>query len=230
MILSQDFTYAEPWFYNHPYALRCELAPDGKEHTAAGRRFAVKRAVQIFDILFDNGTDAIFFDHYVSDYCTSGDAEIGAIYNEKERPERLLRKGIPHNYLRMANDNLRTLLYYQLKYRHVTVRDIKHYLYEPDDPEYELDRRNRIVCFADDVGFDGRHIAAAQAKDDNHCRYSRISLVSFSNECIFSIYDSRGCDIVFLTQKKMREFYHRLMPFFLKYDAEEMQRRYEAEY
>jgi hypothetical protein len=53
-----------------------------------------------------------------------------------------------------------------------------------------------------------------------------ISFVSFENECILSIYDSRGCDIVFATQEKMKEFYHTLEPYFLDYDRAEMERRY----
>ena len=50
--------------------------------------------------------------------------------------------------------------------------------------------------------------------------------MSFENECILSIYDDRGCDIVFATKEKMREFYNKLNPYFLEYDAEEMSRRF----
>ena len=52
-----------------------------------------------------------------------------------------------------------------------------------------------------------------------------ISLVSFANECILSVYDDRGCDIVFAVPEKLREFYPLLEPFFLAYDAEEMKKR-----
>ena len=53
-----------------------------------------------------------------------------------------------------------------------------------------------------------------------------VHFVSFENECILSIYDDRGCDIVFTTKEKMREFYNKLKPYFLEYDAEEMSRRF----
>ena len=52
-----------------------------------------------------------------------------------------------------------------------------------------------------------------------------ISLVSFENECIFSVYDDRGCDVVFMTYEKMKAFYPALRPYFLDYDLAEMERR-----
>ena len=53
-----------------------------------------------------------------------------------------------------------------------------------------------------------------------------VGVVSFQNECIMSVYDDRGCDIVFATHEKMKEFYHTLEPYFLSYDAEEMKKRF----
>ena len=53
-----------------------------------------------------------------------------------------------------------------------------------------------------------------------------VGFVSFENECILSIYDDRGCDIVFATHEKLRELYPLLKSYFLDYDAEEMARRY----
>mgnify|MGYP003328298675 CR=1 FL=1 len=52
------------------------------------------------------------------------------------------------------------------------------------------------------------------------------NVVSFANECIFSVYDDRGCDVVFMTREKVREFYHQLQPYFLEYDVQEMEKRY----
>ena len=62
-----------------------------------------------------------------------------------------------------------------------------------------------------------------QIADENN---SEVSLVSFENECILSVYDDRGCDIVFSTHEKMCEFYPMLEPFFLPYDCEMMKKRY----
>lgn len=52
-----------------------------------------------------------------------------------------------------------------------------------------------------------------------------ISLVSFANECILSVCDHRGCDIVFSDHASMMRFYARLEPYFLARSVEEMARR-----
>ena len=46
--------------------------------------------------------------------------------------------------------------------------------------------------------------------------------VSFKNEFIFSIYDDRGCDIVFFSEEKYKEFYNKLEKYFLDYDRDVM--------
>lgn len=50
--------------------------------------------------------------------------------------------------------------------------------------------------------------------------------VSFKNNFIFSIYDDRGCDIVFFDGGKYKEFYHILEKYFLDYDRELMKNRF----
>jgi hypothetical protein len=48
-ITDVSFLYKEPWFYNHPFALRCELGiGDTKREYLKN---AKKRAYEIFDIL-----------------------------------------------------------------------------------------------------------------------------------------------------------------------------------
>ena len=91
--------------------------------------------------------------------------------------------------------------------------------YDEDD----MPIRNRIVCYSDGKGFDSDGIIERQI-DENFD--NDMSFVSFENECILSIYDDRGCDIVFATHEKLREFYPPLKHYFLDYDAEEMARRY----
>ena len=84
---------------------------------------------------------------------------------------------------------------------------------------------HRVVCYSDGRGFDTNDIIDRQIGETfGH----DISFVSFENECILSIYDSRGCDIVFATQEKMKEFYHTLEPYFLDYDRAEMERRFNS--
>ena len=47
-----------------------------------------------------------------------------------------------------------------------------------------------------------------------------VSFVSLDNQFIFSVYDDRGCDIVFFDGRKYKEFYSKLEPYFLDYDRE----------
>ena len=56
-ILSREFDYLHPYFYNNPYALRCELGIGNttEEYLSQARQ----RANAIYDILFSHGTDAI---------------------------------------------------------------------------------------------------------------------------------------------------------------------------
>ena len=49
-----------------------------------------------------------------------------------------------------------------------------------------------------------------------------VSFVSFDNQFIFSVYDDRGCDIVFFSNEKYKEFYLKLEQYFLDYDREKM--------
>ena len=47
-------------------------------------------------------------------------------------------------------------------------------------------------------------------------------LDSFKNNFIYSIYDDRGCDIVFFDEEKYKKFYLKLKKYFLDYDREGM--------
>ena len=49
-----------------------------------------------------------------------------------------------------------------------------------------------------------------------------VSFVSLDNQCILSVYDDRGCDIVFFTKENYKKFYVKLERFFLDYDREKM--------
>lgn len=212
-ISSPDFSYLQPYFYSNPYALRCELGQgdDHDEYMAT----ALKRALEIHDILFPNGADAIFLNHWLCDFCDTGPAE-------QDSCEETMEEAIGCS-LEFEMRKLRFLLENQFRYRHVTVRDLPTYD-EPGDPDYGLNRRNRVVCFSDEKGFDHETLL----KNEIFWEGYEVSFVSFENECIFSVYDDRGCDVVFMTREKLREFYHRLEPYFLDYDREEMERRFRA--
>ena len=212
-ILSREFDYLQPYFYQNPYALRCELGIGST--TEEYMRQARQRANAIYDLLFPRGADAILFNYWINDWADSGEAEGNAW--ESEEPAA----GIIDRRIQVESDSLRFLSEYMMKYRHVAVKDLKTYD-EPGDPDYDSRRRHRIVCYSDGLGFDDRGLIEKQLSDGDS---PEISLVSFENECIFSVYDDRGCDVVFMTYEKMKAFYPALRPYFLDYDLAEMERR-----
>ena len=103
----------------------------------------------------------------------------------------------------------------------MAVKNLKTYE-EPGDPDYDSRRRHRIVCYSDGTGFDDHGLIEKQISNSDS---PEISLISFENECIFSVYDDRGCDIVFTVYEKIKAFYPLLQPCFLDYDLTEMERR-----
>ena len=106
--------------------------------------------------------------------------------------------------------------------RHVIVPNLR--TYEDEDGEEEKTyTRNRVVSYRDTEDFPVHRLIRRNIWEQH---FAPVGFVSFENECILSIYDDRGCDIVFATHEKLREFYPLLKPYFLAYDAEEMARRY----
>jgi len=213
LICSKDFSYLQPYFYNNKYALRCELGMGKTEEEYYAN--AKKRAYEIYNILFPNGADAMIFDYCIYDLSGDGEAK------KNTAPEDISLADIIRFEGECASEMLSFLIRYQYEYRHIAVKDLP--LYE--DSSEECIRRNRIVCFSDGKGFDLSDLIDRQLNEnDSH----DIGLVSFENECILSVYDSRGCDVVFATHEKMREFFDKLKPYFLDYDTEEMKRRYNS--
>lgn len=106
--------------------------------------------------------------------------------------------------------------------RHVIVPNLRTYEDEGGEEEKTY-TRNRVVSYRDGEDFPV-HRLIRRCIWEQHL--ASVGFVSFENECILSIYDDRGCDIVFATHEKLREFYPLLKPYFLAYDAEEMARRY----
>ena len=69
LILDRDFVYLQPYFYNNPFALRCELGIGrGKEYEKTAKR----RAEEIYGILFPKGADAVIFNYWIYDYSYDG--------------------------------------------------------------------------------------------------------------------------------------------------------------
>ncbi len=63
LIENKKFSYLKPYFYQQPYAFRCELAVG--ESFEIRMRNAYDRALQIYHILFPDGkADALIFNHW----------------------------------------------------------------------------------------------------------------------------------------------------------------------
>ena len=106
--------------------------------------------------------------------------------------------------------------------RHVIVPNLR--TYEDEDGETEKTyTRDRVVSYRDGEDLPVHRLIRRNIWEQ---QLAPVGFVSFENECILSIYDDRGCDIVFATHEKMREFYPRLKPYFLDYVAVELARRY----
>lgn len=204
LILNKSFSYLQPYFYNNEFALRCKLGI-GEDWEYMSN--ANKRALEIYNILFHFGADAIIFDYWIFDYSDFGVADPEAAETIDNAIENEARQ-------------LKFLLEYQSRYRHISVRNLA----KLDDWDDEFCIRNRIVCYSDGKGFDYIDLIERQISEKGY----NISFISFQNECILSVYDDRGCDIVFSDKEKMKEFYNKLKPYFLEYDLDEMERRFNS--
>ena len=208
-ILSSDFQYLQPFFYNHPYSIRCEL---GVGDDDVYMQNAKKRAMDIYQLLFPNAADALFFDYWIYDQCFSGAAECEADYADDM--EEI------HEYSIQAEvAKLKFLYHFQDKYRHVIVKKLKGYENEEDEAFLG---RNRVVCYSDGKGFNAEKLICTQIENQS---LPLVSFVSFEGEFIFSVYDDRGCDIVFATPEAFAAHYNDLKPFFLEYDVDLMKSR-----
>ncbi len=213
LLLSRDFPYLQPYFYKHPWALRCEL---GRGRTTAEfEQSARTRAEEIYRILFPQGADAVIFNYWIYDRSYSGEpgADDPGLSDEARR--WLLEQNI-----RQEAEQLRFLDAMQSRYRHAVIRDLPTY---DDGPEKDC-RRSRIFCWRDHRSFHELGLLDRQLTDEP--APLDVGLVSFANECVLSVYDIRGCDVVFASHEKLAEFYPRLESFFLDYDRGEMARRY----
>lgn len=198
MILNNDFKYEPPYFYNNDLALRCEfgIGDSNEEYMNTAKQ----RAAEIFNILFENGVNMFFFDSYICDW----DFDMGdTVYINR--------------VISLERNRLKFCLGNQKKYKHKVVRDIPIYDEDCDD----ICRRNRICCYPDEK-FNAIEALNAQIDEQNN---PIIHLVSFSNNCIFTVYDDRGCDIVFYDKDKFIQFYPLLQKYFLEYDLDLMKQR-----
>lgn len=174
-IIDSKFEYERPWFYNNKLSIRCELGIGQEEEYLIN---AEKRANEIACILFENGVDCFFFNHSYYDYDVDDCVKI---------TKRHIRTIINNE-----KENLKFCLSMQNRYKHHTVRNIK---ITKDEDFFETPiLENRIICYPN-KNFILREFVSQRINDYIN---PIIHFVSYSNECIFSIYDDRGCDVVFL--------------------------------
>ena len=113
LITDKSFDYLQPYFYNNPNALRCELGI-GKTHEEYMAQ-ARERAIRIYNILFPDKADAIIFNQWIYDWSDSADA--GSLEYAGDTKEIIDR------YIGSEMRALRFLLENMMKYRHVSVKD-----------------------------------------------------------------------------------------------------------
>ena len=83
-----------------------------------------------------------------------------------------------------------------------------------------------IRCISYDIDFTSLE---SILKSQIYCQVNPlVSFVSLENQCIFSVYDERGCDIVFFSKEKYKEFYIKLEQFLFDYDREKMRETFES--
>ena len=107
------------------------------------------------------------------------------------------------------------------------------------DKVVEIDRNALIACneIDDDISAVKRYISydvdfitlesILKEQIDGQSK-PLVSFVSLDNQCIFSVYDDRGCDIVFFDSEKYKEFYMKLSNYLLDYDREKMRETFDS--
>lgn len=202
-ILDRHFIYEPPYFYNNEFALRCELGiGDSNEEYMDNAKCRMKN---IFDILFKKGVDMIFFNNYIYDYDYDTSDKVCTHINQIISFER---------------KKLKFCLEYQKNYAHKIVKCLP--ISNDDSEDEDICRINRICCYPNE-NFNA--IEALNKQIDNQ-ENATIHLVSFVNNCIFTVYDDRGCDIVFYDKNNFIKFYPLLEKYLLKYDLDLMKQRF----
>ena len=95
---------------------------------------------------------------------------------------------------------------------------------DPNEFDEDLTAINRYISY--NIDFSTlESILKSQIECQNN---PLVSFVSIDNDCIFSVYDDRGCDIVFFSVEKYKEFYLKLERYFLDYNREKMRETFES--
>ena len=136
------------------------------------------------------------------------------------------------------NKKIDAAFYHLYYYKDGYVFDTTNFILN-DDKIVELEKNllRDSAEFDEDLTAINRHISynidfstlESVLKSQIECQINPlVSFVSIDNDCIFSVYDDRGCDIVFFSVAKYKEFYLKLEKYFLDYDREKMREIFES--
>lgn len=196
-LMDAQFGYERPWFYSNALALRCDLG------RSRFRRESYKRALKIFKELFGSGVDFVFIDHFV--YDISRDWQNVEFISES---------------LGTDDNRVAKILFGLQGFPHATVEDIP-----VDKATYSEDLLKVNRCIAKTTGqkLDYKKYIKYNLSGES----PEVHFVSLENDCIYSIYDNRGADIVFFSKDRYKKFFSILQPYLSAYDLEEMKNRLE---
>ena len=203
IISNKNFSYQQPWFYNNELALRCELGRGERQEEFL--MIAEERVLKIFEVLFDGNVDLVFFDHEIFDYSRDwGESEF------------LSSASLNFEY----EKNVSKLLHEFQSCPHKTIENIK---FDPEFAEDGVIKTNR--CIAETTGQSVNYKKYFKAIING--KLFPVHFVSYRNQCIFSLYDARGLDIVFFSKEKYKELFVKLKDFLFEYDLPQMQKTFD---
>lgn len=158
-------------------------------------RCVVESKTELFRALFERGVDAGFYHLFLYDRAGELASEGDRAHVLQEEDERF------RQFCAWAN------------YPHVLISDVA-----KGDGERLL-RVDRLICYFNGIARE----SLPNFERSIGCGENRLHLISFRNECVFSVYDDR-CEVIFATKEKYCEFFARFKPYCLSGDMRIMQR------
>jgi len=204
-----SFRFEQPFFYNNKFSLRCELGIGNKKEYMKN---AYKRAVEIFNIVFPNKPDFFVVEHEIDDI---------------SQCLRANSIGILKNNAKAYYENLVDLKKLQSMGDSELIK-ISSFT-EEEKRWYITLAINRFIIFPNDNKkyFDDMIKSQVGIKQPSFLLHRITNFGSLDNDCVLTIYDDRGLDIVFSSKEKGKPFYEKLKPYLFEYDIEIMKKTFE---
>ena len=99
---------------------------------------------------------------------------------------------------------------------------VKNIFLSQDNFDNDVIRKNRFIVYTDEKKADYNKLIKGILAGGIHLHF-----VSLQNECIYSIYDDRGLDVVFMSRERGKIFYKKLKPYLLEYYHKRMKEIFE---